>query len=589
MLDEDCIVVAKGAVIKSTSCADLIVHYLEQLGVDTVFGVPGGAIEPFMNALARSQRRGGPRLVVARHECGAAFMADGYYRETGKMGVVCTTTGPGATNLLTGVASAQVEQIPMLVITAQTPLPKFGKYALQESSCTAIDTVGIFQHVTRFSSLISHHQQLEQKLISSIMAAHRRPFGPVHLSLPSDVLRAEVRFDPQIPTDILSHEFSMVDDSTVNRLVEKIFQAKRIALYLGAGTGQASELITEFINLTGSEFVASPLGKTWINERHPLYRGVYGFAGHESAKNLIHNDSLELVIAVGTNLNELETSGWHRDLLNRRLIHIDSIAEHFTRSSMANLHVLGNIRLIFNRLLPKVKELQAKGKTWKTSRKTAVMNINGGYASLSTPEKCETFDGWVKPQYLMSLLSRKLPDNTRIFIDAGNSWSWATHYLTRSDAQGFYRVAMGYGSMTWAISAAIGSSIGNPGAPTLCIVGDGSYLMSAQEITVASQKKLPIIFLIMNDAAMGMVMHGQRLGQQESIGWELNEIDYASMAKAMNINGMAVKSAKDLSEVDFHELFSRKQPTLLDVHIDREEVPLMGDRVKGLASATPGG
>ena len=128
--------------------ADLLVDYLNQLGIDTVFGVPGGAIEPLLNALARSARNGGPRLVVARHEGGAAFMADGYYRESGKMGVVCSTTGPGATNLITGVASALLDDVPMLVITAQTPLPKFGKRALQESSCTSIDTVGIFRYVT---------------------------------------------------------------------------------------------------------------------------------------------------------------------------------------------------------------------------------------------------------------------------------------------------------------------------------------------------------------------------------------------------------------------------------------------------------
>ena len=136
--------------------SDLIVEYLHQLGVEYVFGVPGGAIEPLYNALARSARKGGPRAIVARHESGAAFMADGYARETGKIGVVCATTGPGATNLITGVANALADNVPLLVITAQTPLPKFGKGALQDSSCAAIDTVGMFRHCTRFNTLVSH-------------------------------------------------------------------------------------------------------------------------------------------------------------------------------------------------------------------------------------------------------------------------------------------------------------------------------------------------------------------------------------------------------------------------------------------------
>jgi acetolactate synthase-1/2/3 large subunit len=177
-------------------------------------------------------------------------------------------------------------------------------------------------------------------------------------------------------------------------------------------------------------------------------------------------------------------------------------------------------------------------------------------------------------------------------VDAGNSWSWATHYLTRSNSEGLYRIAMGYGSMAWSIGAAIGSAIGNRTAPTLCIVGDGSYLMSAQEITVAAQHQLPVVFLVLNDAAMGMVMHGQRMGQQESIGWQLNTVNYAALAQAMGVDGIVVESPAELDALDFNALFNKSGPTLIDVRIDRNEVPPMGDRVKGLAvngSATPGG
>jgi acetolactate synthase-1/2/3 large subunit len=151
---------------------------------------------------------------------------------------------------------------------------------------------------------------------------------------------------------------------------------------------------------------------------------------------------------------------------------------------------------------------------------------------------------------------------------------------------------MGYGSMAWSIGAAIGSAIANRNAPTLCIVGDGSYLMSAQEITVAAQQKLPVVFLVLNDSAMGMVMHGQMLGQQESIGWELNEVNYALMAQAMGVDGIVIDSPEQLDALDYAALFQKNGPTLLDVRIDRNEIPPMGDRIKGLAvngSATPGG
>ena len=572
--------------------ADLIVDYLAQLGIDTVFGVPGGAIEPFLNSLARSERNGGPRLVVARHECGAAFMADGYYRETGKMGVVCSTTGPGATNLLTGVASAAADEIPMLVITAQTPLPKFGKRALQESSCTAIDTVGIFRYATQFNTLVSHHEQLESKLVSAIMAAHRVPNGPAHISIPADILRSPASINAHIHSDLLVHDFSMSDEPAIARLCEKLGRVDNIVIYIGSGVGKASKQIMEFINLTGASFVTSPMGKSWVDEKHPQYRGVYGFAGHESAQALLQDKEVDLILAIGTALGELGTSGWKGDLLNTKLVHIDSSIEHFTRSPMANLHVFGNIDVIFDRLLVSVREARKWGRKWDTLHSTSTQNVNGGYAILRDAEKCSSDATPVKPQRLMSHLSHHLPEETRIFVDAGNSWAWATHYLTRSNSEGFYRIAMGYGSMAWSIGAAIGSAVANPTAPNLCIVGDGSYLMSAQEITVAAQQQLPVVFLVLNDAAMGMVMHGQRLGNQESIGWELNTVNYAALAQAMGVDGIVIESPSELDALDFNALFSKKGPTLIDVRIDRNEVPPMGDRIKGLAingSATPGG
>ena len=572
--------------------ADLIVDYLAQLGIDTVFGVPGGAIEPLLNSLARSERNGGPRLVVARHECGAAFMADGYYRETGKMGVVFSTTGPGATNLLTGVASAAADEIPLLVITAQTPLPKFGKRALQESTCTAVDIVGIFGYVAQFSTLVSHPEQLESKLISAIMAAHRAPNGPAHLSIPADILRAIATIKNPINSELLRHDFSMADETAIARLGEKISTAKNIVMYIGKGAGKASKQIMAFINLTGASFVTCPIGKSWVNEKHPQYRGVYGFAGHESANALLQDKGVDLILAVGADFSELGTRGWNTDLLNTKLIHIDSAIEHFTRSPMANAHVLGGIDVIFDRLLVTILEAHKWGRKWDTLHTTGTRNINGGYAILHNPEKCLSNASPVKPQRLMSHLSQHLPEDTRIFVDAGNSWAWATHYLTRSNNEGLYRIAMGFGSMAWSIGAAIGSAIGNRTAPTLCIVGDGSYLMSAQEITVAAQHQLPVVFLILNDAAMGMVMHGQRLGQQESIGWQLNTVNYAALAQAMGVDGIVIETPAELDALDFTALFNKNGPTLIDVRIDRNEVPPMGDRIKGLAvnaSATPGG
>ncbi len=574
--------------------ADLLVAYLNQLKIDYVFGVPGGAIEPLFDALARSERKGGVRAVVARHEAGAAFMADGYARETGRLGVCCATTGPGATNLLTGVASAYADNVPMLVITAQTPLPKFGRRALQDSSCSAIDIVGMFRHCTRYNSLVSHHEQLENKLIAAIMATSRVPAGPSHISVPSDVLRAQAGFLPNVRSELLTQQFSLSDKTALQRLLQELSQAKRVAFFLGDGCKEASKQIMTLAELLNAPFVTGPMGKRWVDETHPLYRGVFGFAGHQSARELLQDDEgkLDLVLAVGAALGELGTSGWDDDLINHKLIHIDSSVEHFTRSPMAKLHVCGYLPVVFQKVIDEISEAKKKwGKDWPAFAAAVSPNCNGSYSLLQDPDAATDNSVPLKPQRLFTHLSKALPQGTRLFVDAGNAWSWSVHYYQRPEYQGHYHIAMGLGAMAWAISAAIGSALASKGAePHVCVTGDGSYLMSAQEITVALQQQLPLVLIVLNDGVLGMVMHGQRLGGAEQTGYQLGRINYAALAHALGVDAVIIETPLQLEAIDFAALFRKKGPTLLDIRIDAEEVPPMADRVKGLkGSATPGG
>ncbi len=562
--------------------ADLIIEYLKELGVEYVFGVPGGAIEPFYNALARSERNGGPIAVIARHECGAAFMADGYFRETGRIGVVCATTGPGTTNLITGVASAKVDQSAMLVITAQTALPKFGKKPLQDSSETAINTVGILKNCTKFNSLISHPAQLQSKLISALMEAIQSPKGPVHISIPSDVLRAPLtQPTSNLHVNYLMNTPSLVDKPSVDKLVKAVSNADKIVLYVGHSCKRAYQQIEQLAEMINAPFVSGPMGKSWVNERHPLYRGVYGYAGHESAKNLFQNPEIELVLAIGTSITEMGIGSLSNDILNNKLIHIDASIENFCRSPMAKLHVLGHLDLVFNRLINKVNA-QSWDRTWDGLELECNQNVVGGFTELIEPEKCLSNDIPIKPQRLMAYLSKQLPKTCRVFIDTGNIWAWATHYLSHESNEGLYRISMGFGSMAWAIGAVIGSSFASPKKPHVCLAGDGAWLMSSHEIGVAVQHKLPILFIVLNDSAYGMIRFGQELSKAESIGWQLNEVNFALLAKAQGAEAKVIKDPKDLDKLDLTEIFNRDGPTLLDVRIDPQELPPMMARIKNL-------
>lgn len=581
----------------SQSCAppdlgDLIVSYLEELHIDYVFGVPGGAIEPLYNALARSARRGGIRPVVARHESGAAFMADGYARETGKLGVCCATTGPGATNLITGVSSAFMDSVPLLVITAQTSLPQFGKRALQDSSCTAVDTVGMFRHCTRYNTLISHRGQLEGKLVAAIMAAHRGS-GPAHISIPSDILREPRRIRngadrPVAGCDTLRQRFSLIDPTAVEKLRQALEKANKVVVLIGGACGEAMDEILAFAETTGALLISGPEGKGWVDPWHPQYRGVYGFAGHESARRALFDEEVDLILAVNTRLGEmLLCGGEEKRLLNDRLVHIDGVAEHFTRSPMARLHVCGAPRAVFeslNRTLRQVRRTAGRASDLKAD--PAIAGIPP-HLTVEDDSIWLTVDGPLKPQRVMVELATRFPENTRYLIDAGNSWAWATHYL-HPRGGGRYRIAMGFGSMAWAIGAAVGTALGSPGNPVICLTGDGSFLMSGQELSVAVAEKLPVIFAILNDRALGMVKHGQRLGGGEAIAFELPPVDFCQIARAMGARAYRIRSAADFARLDVAEICAAPGPTLLEIHIDPEETPPMGARMKALSGKTPG-
>ncbi len=596
---------------KIETYADLIINYLVQLDVDYLFGVPGGAIEPLYNALGRHMKnqnyqpnmqqnnispirqprsRRGIQPIVARHEAAAAFMADGYTRETGKLGVCCATTGPGATNLLTGVASAYADRVPMLVITPQTALPDFGRMGLQESSSDAIDIVGMFEHCTRYNTLVSHPDQLEGKLYSAFINAYRYPQGPVHLSIPMDILNTPVnKKSKNYPVAHLFRQSETVDENAYTALYDAIRKSKRTIIFVGGGCKNAIGNITKFATIINADIVSTPAGKRLIDAYNPRYRGVFGFAGHQSAMDTVMHKGVDLILAIGTSLDEISTSGWDESLLNNKLAHIVQTAEDFARSPMAGLHVLGNIRFIFKNLnndlqvLKKNPPLQSVPKTEPEENKEKQPYLPRG-VTFQCIEKCHSNAIPLKPQRVMKELAQKFPTGSRYITDAGNSWAWVTHYLMDSaiDTQ---RVGFGFGSMGWAIGAAVGTALANREQTTVCITGDGSYLMSGQEITVAVSEQLPMVFIVLNDQALGMVKHGQRLTGAEQICYNLPPVDFAMMAKAVGANGITIKTPDDFEKLDMEQILTDNRPTLLDIYIDPEEIPPMGSRAKTLKNS----
>lgn len=568
--------------------ADMVVGYLEQLGVEYVFGVPGAGIEPFYDALARSARLGGPRVVTTRHEAGAAFMADGYARQTGRLGVCISTSGPGATNMITGVACAHENNVPILAVSGQTALTSFGRRGIQESSCTGINVVGMFRHCTRYDSLISHPHQAEHKLASAVMRAGQAR-GPVHLSIPVDVQKAPLSHGEQAYNLLRAfHRPVAVDEFARQDLEQLLEEARRPVLVIGSGCLGAARTIVKLAECLDAPFVVTPDAKGTINPRHPLYRGVLGFAGHATAWETLEKEC-DLIIVVGSALGEAASVGWSKALLNERLVHVDQIEDNFLQSPMARLHVRGDLTMIFTGLVEHFRER-------RTAQASEAIRIEQepGLPSGS---------GGVSPPGLLHRLSEVVPSSIRVFADSGNSFAWAIHcfdvedrrdqhqplpgttvfsdvHERRGRARSWLNVNTEFGAMGWAIGAAIGSAMADRRGPVVCLTGDGSYLMNGQEITVAVAEHLPVVFIVLNDSALGMVMHGQRMAKAEQVGFEIPTVDFGLLAQALGVPSHVVRSDAELAELDFGAIFARRGPTLIDVRVDGEVQPPIGTRIK---------
>ena len=594
----------------TTDLADLLVAYLEQLGISHVFGIPGGAIEPLYNAIARQQRRGGNvQHILARHEAGAAFMADGYTRESGKIGVCAATSGPGATNLITAVATAYGNDIPMLVITGQPALPSFGKHSFQDSSCTGIDVLGMFRHCTRYNSLVSHPDQFELKLVTALQHAIRLR-GPVHLSLPADVFRA-ASFEraPAYDLAALLRPSALLDHGALDTLRDLLARSRNLVLLIGGGCGRAIHAILQFADLKGATFVTTPDGKGLVSPQHPLFRGVFGFGGHASAEAALRDPSVDLILAIGSSMGEWNTGGWCDSLLNARLVHIDDAEERLARTPMARLHLRGDLGAIFDRLVERIQEPAPDSPRGAAAARRRARRLSSNQAwqpdsILAAPAAFQSEATPIKPQRLMRDLSRLFPPNTRFLADTGNSVAWAAHYLQPQDRRfgerrlgrdarqrglgkrqstgGWLRLTAHFAAMGWAIGAAVGTAAANPSAPVVCISGDGSMLMSGQELSVAVAEQLCVVFVVLNDGALGMVKHGQRLGGGEPIGFALPPTDFAMLARALGGQGFTIDSPASLDALDIEAICRHPGPTLLDVRIDPEEVPPMNSRMRVL-------
>ena len=472
------------------SGADLIIHLLERQGINTVAGIPGGSNLPLYDALAR---HGGIRHILARHEQGAGFITQGMARVTGKPQVCLATSGPGATNILTAIADARLDSVPLICITGQVPRAMIGTDAFQE-----VDTYGMSVPITKHNFLVrSAHDLLDIIPAAFRIAASGRP-GPVLIDVPKDVQTESVSFSswPEPGSRNASRPFDL---PSLRRIAELVNEASRPVLLLGGGviSAGAREAARTFMEKAGIPAASTLMGLSAIPANHPLALGLLGM--HGAAYTNFALEECDLVIAAGVRFNDRTTGRLKHFCPDAKVIHIDIDHSEIDKLRMAHLGMVGDIREVLEALLPLVG--LKKHVSWPER--------------IAELKKCHPLPGsgqedFSSPRFLIRQAAKFLDDNAIVVTDVGQHQMWTAQTFPFN---GFHRwlTSGGLGTMGFGIPAAIGASLAAPERTVLCFSGDGSAMMNIQELATAVDHNANIKILLLDNNSLGLVRQQQSL------------------------------------------------------------------------------
>ena len=559
--------------------AEFIVSLLEEREVPYVFGVPGGAIEDFNTALFHSDRI---KPIVTKHEEGAAFMADGYARVSGRLGVCFSTAGPGATNLITGLANAHGDSIPVCALTGQEATAVCGKGAIQESGAEGIDIVRTFNNFTKYSGMVISEQRAVYMVEKAMRLAFSSPSGPVHLSLPADVMKRPFTREKFYTLNIKQRTF---DREGVHLIARQLISAQRPAIIAGWGvvlSRGASELLA-LAELLDIPVATTPKAKGVFPESHPLSLGVMGFAGSPIAREYLYNENIDVILAVGTSFNEMMSNGWDPRLNpSKHLIHVDVNCEKIGKNYPATIGLVGDAQTVLKELCFAVRR-----ECGVSCSATSIYGLRdhpeiGKLKKNQTSNRSKSNNNTYNPQQLVKDIQNSFPDNTIYFADIGSSMSWAIRHMVIDKPYSFF-VSLGFGTMGYAVAAPVGAKLAVPDRPVVALVGDGSFLMNGFEVATAVNYNIPVIWIVFNNAMLGMVYHGRKLFKKpipEGIPSRFGRVDFLKVAEGLGAKGITIKHPGEITPNLADEILQAGRPTVVDVWIDEEAVPPIHSRIE---------
>jgi acetolactate synthase-1/2/3 large subunit len=567
-----------GRPAKECKAAEYLVEALADAGVKHIFGVIGGTVFPFFTATVGRQAQ----IVMAKHEAGAAFMADGYARASGGLGACVSTSGPGATNLITGVAAAYADSVPIVVITGQVATKSFGRGAMQESSTEGVDIVDVFKQVTRYSTLVFRADRLPAVWHKALrMALGGRP-GPVHLSLPADVQERPIerlgRLTPVV------HRPQTHDRAAIKQAALHLLRARRPAILVGHGVvlSDASDEIRALAEMLEIPVATTPKGKGAFPEDHRLSLGPFGYSGSPLAQWYLLESGVDVLLAVGTSLSEWGTLGWDRRLQpSEALLHVDIDPYEIGKNYPVTVPVIGDAKSGLTELCYEIRRQQQRYLHWRRGNgKLAPPADRPRFLNAATMDSNAVP---IKPQRLFRDLQDALPRDALVFIDGGANRSWAIHYWQSFHPRTFF-CATGMASMGFGVAGAIGGKFAAPHRVVVSITGDGGFLMNGMEVSTAVHYGQQVIWVILNDAGYGMIHHALRMMKRPDVATRYPRVDCARVAEGLGAQAFRIREPGQINREFIQKIVASGRPTVLDVEIDVDEVAPFGGRVETLGN-----
>lgn len=530
--------------------SQIMIECLLEQGVDTIFGYPGGSILNVYDELYRYQDR--IRHILTSHEQGAAHAADGYARATGKVGVCMATSGPGATNLVTGIATAYMDSVPMVAITCNVNLPLLGKDSFQE-----VDIAGVTMPVTKHSFIVKDVNDLAGVMRRAFKIAQKGRPGPVLVDVTKDVTAAVTDFTPQTP-EIIERQVDTIDQNDIEAVVNAIKRSNRPMIFVGGGAvlSGAEKELEEFVRKVDAPVTDTLMGKGAFDGLDPYYTGMLGMHGTKTANLSV--TECDLLLVLGARFSDRVTGNAKKFANRAEIVHIDIDPAEINKNIQVDYSIIGDLRSILEILNRKLEQHYHKAWIDKVMARKEALPMTYNQDVLTGP-------------YVIERISELTNNEAIITTDVGQHQMWAAQYYKYRRPRHFL-TSGGMGTMGYGLGACIGAKTGMPDKPVINIAGDGCFRMNMNEIATATRYNIPIVQIVFNNHALGMVRQWQTLfyGRRYSQTVLEDKVDYCKVAEAMGAKAIRVTKKEEVDDA-IKTALAAEEPILIEVVIDHDD------------------